>query len=325
MRPKKLPTEFGINMYLDKQLVLQQEDLGRVSGMNYFNEDSQCHIYFICRRPRISILKESFKATDSSIELVFRVQREDKYEEIPLVLPHYYGSSELAIESQYPYNTFKIFCKGEEVSRIKAALFLQSNIRALENPSYLDFEVLYVGQSYGVEGARTAPERLANHSTLQGIYAEAMQKNPDYEIWLLLASFKQLNLTVMSPESHFEKEDWEKDDERFTAVNKKLNYDGISEQQKINFTEAALIKYFQPPYNKTYKDSFPNPAHSTYSECYDLDINSVAIELDTHSAIGVSLFSQTVKPIFPAHMHDFLLHSAEERRSMFDVLGMLTK
>jgi hypothetical protein len=108
-----------------------------------------------------------------------------------------------------------------------------------------------------------------------------------------------------------------KDKKRFQHVYSTLMGEGINEQQKINFTEAALIRYFEPPYNKIYKDTFPNPAHSTYSQCYELDINSICIELQTSELVNCQFFSSTI-PKAPWHMKDFQLHSKAERRSMFD-------
>jgi len=75
-------------------------------------------------------------------------------------------------------------------------------------------------------------------------------------------------------------------------------------------------RYFQPPYNIEYKDTFPNPAHSTYSECYDLDINSICIEVETEN-VNCRLFSKTI-PVQWWHMHSFALHSSLDRRSMFE-------
>jgi hypothetical protein len=90
----------------------------------------------------------------------------------------------------------------------------------------------------------------------------------------------------------------------------------MSEQQRLNWTEAALIKYFAPPYNKEYKKTFPSPAHKTYSDCYDLDLNTVGFVLDTSEVLGVKLYSEA--PRSWRHIGQFVLHSIEERRSMFD-------
>jgi hypothetical protein len=92
----------------------------------------------------------------------------------------------------------------------------------------------------------------------------------------------------------------------------------VTEQQEINFTEAALIKYFQPQYNKMFKNSFPSPAHATYSQCYALDINSVMVEIDTDD-LNAPLWSAAV----PAQYHHFItyeMHSPNDRRSMFEAV-----
>jgi len=92
----------------------------------------------------------------------------------------------------------------------------------------------------------------------------------------------------------------------------------ITEQHQINFTEAALIRYFQPEYNVIYRDSFPSPAHATYSQCYDLDLNMVVAEINTED-IFLCLFSRTVPPR-GAHFAEFALHNKEDRKAMFDLL-----
>lgn len=90
----------------------------------------------------------------------------------------------------------------------------------------------------------------------------------------------------------------------------------MSDQQFVSFTEAALIKYFQPEYNKTFKNIFPSPAHLTYKDCYELDLNMIAIEIQTENVM-CRLWSQHVEPKW-THLHKFILHSVNDRKSMFD-------
>jgi hypothetical protein len=304
-------------MYLEKMIILQQTELGYVNQMNYFDEEDPCHLYFIGKRPRLTIDKDSLKVTDSYIELNFKIQNEESFQDLPLKFKNELKGPKIELKTKYPYNKFELFDNDELVTSAKVSPFLQTTLHYPHKKDFLDFDVLYVGQSYGVEGARTAPDRLISHSTLQGIYSEAISNNPDSEIWLALASFKQLNITMFDGKTKFNNQEREADRERFQNVYNKINLSGINEQQKINFTEAALIKYFQPPYNKIYKDSFPSPAHSTYSECYDLDINSICIELNTSDLVNCQFFSSTIKKA-PRHMKDFLLHSMNDRKSMFD-------
>lgn len=314
MATRKHPTEFGIIMGLTHTMVLQQDELKRVAEFDYFDSNHPCHIYLICRRPRISIDPENFLVNSEKLEVSFKIQVKDKFRKLRIDIPNGFGTTDIKLITEYPYNSFQLLIEGELSGEFKSALFLQHS----ENqPSgYLDLEVLYIGQSYGVEGARTAPDRLQSHSTLQGIYSAASTKNPDYEIWLVLTSFEQLLMTSMYGAAGVDEEVWSKDGEHIKKVTKAVLDDGLKEQQVINFTEAALIRYFQPPYNIEYKESFPNPAHVTYSECYELDINSICIEMDTED-INCRLFSATV-PIKWVHMHRFFLHSKADRKCMFD-------
>ncbi len=312
---KRLPTEFAINMNLEKMMILQQPELKFVSQFNYFDEYNPCHLYFICKKPRLTIIPEKFEVTNEYLKMTFGINRKGIIEEIEYKFANNFETNDIQINSSYPFNIFQLVSQGEQLVDAKVSPFLQTYVSG----EFLNLEVLYIGQSYGVEGARTAPDRLVSHSTLQGIYSEAIINNPDSEIYLALASFSQINLIMMDGRTKFSKEELKEDDIRRKKVSDKLNWEGINEQQKINFTEAALIKYFQPRYNKIYKDSFPNPAHSTYSECYELDINSVCIELQTHEMINCCMYSDEVKPA-PWHMHHFLLNSEEERKSMFEII-----
>lgn len=295
-------------------MVLQQDDLKRVGEFNYFNADNPCHIYFICRRPRILIDPDKFIVDNEKIIFAFKIQRQNTFESIEIEVPNKYGTTEFKLTSNYPFNFFELRKDGEIILHGKSAVLLQQF--GHQFTKHLDLEVLYIGQSYGVEGARTAPDRLQSHSTLQGIYSEAIIKNPDCEVWLILTSFEQILLTSMDGTMKVSEDEKNKDTEHLKKVTKTVLYDGLNEQQVINFTEAALIRYFQPPYNIEYKNTFPNPAHSTYSECYDLDINSICIEVNTEN-INCRLFSATI-PVHWWHMHDFFLHSKDDRKSMFE-------
>ena len=315
MANRKYMTEFALNMYMSHDMLLQQDDLSKVSETNYFSKANPCHIYIICKRPRIVLNPKDFKIEHGKITFPFRVQKQNKFEDI-YVEALYGDDPDIVLISDYPYNFYKIRKGDQTLQRGKTALLYQMLFQGDSSSTFLDLEVLYIGQSYGVSGARTAPDRLRSHSTLQGIYSEAIQRNPDSEIWLLLTSFEELLVTSIDGRMVIDPDLLEKDDKHVKKVTSCIFKEGLEEQQVINFTEAALIKYFQPQYNKEYKDTFPNPAHKTYAQCYDLDINSVCIEVNTED-INCKLYSIEVKPKW-IHMKNFLLHAKEDRKSMFD-------
>ena len=180
MTTRKYISEFALNMYLTHTMVLQQDDLKRVGEFNYFTADNPCHIYLICRRPRILIDTEKFFVDKDKIIFAFKIQKQNTFESIEIEIPNKYRTIDFKLTSNYPHNFFELRKDGEILLHGKSAVLLQQF--GHQFTKHLDLEVLYIGQSYGVEGARTAPDRLQSHSTLQGIYSEAIIKNPDCEI-----------------------------------------------------------------------------------------------------------------------------------------------
>jgi hypothetical protein len=311
MAERKFFSEFALNMLAELKLLIQQEDLASLKEQKVFKENP-CHIYMIGRRPRISLNPATFRVTESTISGELRVHKGYDVVSHPFAFENNTGINDLQLDCPFPHTWIRLMERnGDLVTGIKAAI-LASRVPSLRRE--LDLEVLYIGQSYGVEGARTAPERLLKHETLQGIYATALQNSPDFEIWLLLLSFHE-PMILASFDGRTKKYGTtiEEDDAHIDRI---LNTD-ISEQQRINFTEAALIRYFKPPYNVMYKERFPNPAHQTYSQCYDLDLNTISVEIQTDD-MGFSLWSETAKPNW-VHLAQFPLHSPAERKSMFEL------
>lgn len=309
MVQRKYISEFGLNMVNGYRLLLQQEHLNQVDQTGI-----EPHIYIVARRPRITLDPKSVKFTDDKVTGFFQKQIKEKLIPIPFETQNFLGTSNVSLRCEYPYTEYSIFDENNVViSNGKCALLLAT--LSPEFWQHLDLEVLYVGQSYGKDGKRTASERLQSHSTLQDIYAEAIKNSPDQDIWLILSTFEPLLLGSIDGRSKNYATTMEKDSEHICKV---INTD-ITEQQQINFTEAALIRYFQPSYNKIYKGSFPNPAHSTYSECYDVDLNMVCVEVQTKD-LGLRLWSEAIKPQW-VHFCSFPLHSREDRVYMFEFEG----
>lgn len=307
MSQRKFISEFGLNMVSGYSFLLQQDGLERVaeSGIDP-------HIYLICRRPRITLDPDSITFTQDRVKGRFQKQIRNDRIDIPFEVENRFGTSDLIVDCTYPNTHFFIRnSQGSVLLEGKSA-----NLLALSGPEFsehLDLEVLYVGQSYGTDGSRNAGKRLKTHETLQGIYSEAMQRNPDQDIWLVLFTFEPLLLASFDGTAESYGKSKEEDSQHIENILKTE----ISEQQRINFTEAAIIKYFQPEYNKTFKKTFPNPAHSTYKECYDIDLNMVSVEIQTDQ-LRLNLWSDAAKSSW-VHFCSFPLHSREERVYMFEL------
>lgn len=308
--------EYAIVMNMNKISICQQDDLDKDIIQREFTEEFPCHIYFIIARPRITIVPEKCEFKEL-IRLVFRIHINTKYleREILLHTPINVDISNARIKSDYPFSTFKIIVDDEELLFAKSSVYYTMHLR--NHPNEINAELLYIGQSYGKKGERKVSDRLKNHSTLQKIYSEISQKNPDKEIWLNLLSFEQTIYTSFDDLSRTSKRQ-ENDVKNVSTVMSKFVNKELNEKEIINFTEAALIKYFKPKYNIMYKDIFPSLDHKSYKEAIELDINSVAFQLDTE-CINLKLYTEAVQPNF-SNMVSYTFKSEQSRKNLFDML-----
>lgn len=310
MAKRKYFTELGLNMQAIQISLLQQENLG---DPRYFGSANPFHIYMIARRPRIAFKPGSLVFTPDTVSGVFTIQKGAALIEHSFSVPNKLGTDQISVVCPWPHTEFKFNdSSGKTILHGKVALLI-----SIIGPDFwelLDLEVLYVGQSFGLSGERTAEDRLTSHSTLQKIYADAQARAPDQEIWIILMAFQDLFLISMDGADP----DTGTTDDEDNAHWKEVLSSPVSEDQKINFTEAALIRYFQPEYNTVFRNSFPNPAHKTYADCYSLDINSVAFELHTEDSIHCKLWSSSAEAQW-FHLATYALHNAEERRGMFEI------
>jgi hypothetical protein len=306
--------EYGIAMNMTKISMCQQDDLTNRLIKEEFTEEFPCHIYFIISRPRIAIIPEKCEFNDL-IKLVFRVQNGFSFEEKIIFLKPIEETTNYRIESEFPHSKFYMFNGNKQILYAKSALYYAMHSR--EYAEEFNSELLYIGQSYGKEGERDSTSRLKNHSTLQKIYSEAIQNNPDKEIWLNLLSFTRELHTSFDGTNKLNRRH-KNEVENASKIMSKFVKNELNEKEIINFTEASLIKYFKPKYNIMFKDIFPSIDHKSYQECIELDVNSVGFQLDT-DCINTKLFTEHIKPSF-LNMASFTLKSKENRRNLFDII-----
>ena len=352
MSVRKYITEFALGMRLSNAYLLQQDQLQNLKDFEEF-QSAPSHIYMIARQPKISIDPESFYIVDNEFcKLQFNIQKQNSYTHHIFELPTNPEISNLKLDCPYPHNELAFKDKQDNTYQNgKAAILLLHLISKMDNiintlnekaqkrikdlqkkvkdlqelQNLLSFEILYIGQSYGKEGSRTALDRLPDHKTFQKIYFESNKKYPDKDVWIILCSFEKSVITSVDPnQNNYGVSIEENDRHLFNVCNKVMNDDaGITDKQSINFTEAALIRYFQPEYNEKFKNNFPDNSHSSYSECYDLDINSVIIELSTDlEGMQFKLHSSNIPPTYD-HLIHFNLHSKDERKSMFELANLI--
>lgn len=307
---RKYLTEFGLHTFSSFSALLQQDQF-----VNLPPDFPECHIYLICRRPRV-MLEETISVDEHTASGRFAIIRGDKQEFHSYIVPNGLGRANVTLSCPYPYTHFFIKDpRGNVLSEGMTSLFV-SQFKGVDS-SLFNLEVLYVGQAFGKDGERCSPQRLGNHSTLQAIYLDAMQKAPDQEVWIVLCHFDANLVQVTDPRAHRVERSDEEEHQHIRNIVSKVP---VKEELEVNFTEAGLIRYFQPQYNVHFKDLFPSPTHASYRECYDLDINSVSVEIGSDNLL-CQLWSPTAPPQW-THIAKYPLYSSKERRDMLDLAGL---
>lgn len=276
----KYTSEFSTGVYLAKYQFLQQTDFSELSKIQNDFDISNCHIYFICKRPRLSLDKDYLKQEADYIELKYYIHIQDKKEKrfLQIAIPKNVEPLAITLDTRFPFSYFELTSKNGKIGPFKLAEFVDRYQQQVEiKEPLLDFEVLYIGQAIGEDGKKTAIDRVLSHSTLQKIYSEVA---PDSEIWIMLSNFLEQNHGISDGTVTIPEENNEKDLNRFINF-MSASDSNFTEKQKINFTEASLIQMFMPRYNKEFKGTFPSRSHSSYDECYKLDVNGIVVELDT--------------------------------------------
>ncbi len=88
--------------------------------------------------------------------------------------------------------------------------------------------------------------------------------------------------------------------------------------EMTTLAEGCLIRYFRPPFNERYKETFPAAEHSSYKLPYKLDANSVGFELETMQ-LGARFCSDAVVPNW-VHTTLYALSDPSVRRAFLDFL-----
>lgn len=320
MAKRKYFGEFMANAYCDHMTLTQEHNLHVVeSNLRKLFDSAELptyHHYMIGGLPRVTIDPKSFKASEAAVEIKFRIQRGAEFEEKALRFENPWRTASLTLESPYPHNTLKVVPAGKADEAFSGSAALLGMTSSPEFADLLKFSVLYVGQAFGDEGSRNAQIRLQNHSTLQSINADMSRAQPDQEVWLLLMDFVPNLMIDMDPR----RPTLTTLDEDKAHAMRVLSTE-ISKGQMVSFVEAALIRYFQPKYNKMFRGkAFPNPVHKTYRECYELDFGSVCAEIAAYdSLIPIQIYSEATPPEW-YHFARFPLHSPEERADLWSEL-----
>jgi hypothetical protein len=281
-----------------------------------------CHVYAICTRPRLRLVATELVSEEdgiSTFHITITTTDESASVRFGIQTPLPQGTTIKITDGGA--NAVFLLATGEVRTTIPAAFLLTQFIPPPLNDArpervdreMLDLSVQYIGQAYGKDGSRDALRRLANHETLQKILGEINDQDSHRQAWITILRFDEhSSLSLIHP--------W-----RGTASNDEAiaNMMGIQSatlpgNQMTTLAEGCLIRYFRPPFNERYKDTFPAIEHSSYKLPYKLDANSIGFEFETMS-LGARFGSDTLTPRW-IHTGLYALSDPSVRRAFVDFL-----
>lgn len=289
---KQFDVEHALGMYATSFVTLPAEVIYEKDALKQVESTvASCHIYVIGIMPKVHFVN----AKEENRELITSYEIAGAAKELRWPLPREFT---LRHEDGHWYLANSATGETYVWSHDTAVQRLNNEQDAI------GFEVLYIGQAYGKDGSRNALDRLLKHETLQKI---AVKGIPDgYRLTLLLLETQPATtmFTIFNP--------WAKEkDQGAQRISKGLDkLFNTSEAERITLYEASLIRYFQPKYNKEFKDSFPSTNMKVLADCYDKDFAALTAEICIDE-LPFKMFTNAV----PAKQHHIAKHDLHDKKA----------
>jgi hypothetical protein len=305
----KYSDEFMLEFTSIDRFIFRASDVFRLD--DHSNKESlsrldNCHVYFLAKRPRVSLVPESVRVSSDAVCFDAEWRIEGIRQQDTLRLPRdAFGGAELSFAvSPYPHRILVSYGADGEV--IAETLFATS-VHLFKNlpDEVRDLEVVYIGKGL----RNSARDRLAHHETLQRILGDINSDDPNAEAFAVVHGFKYRKPVAVIAGVPAEITG----DQAAVRRNKAAKYRPSLEEQ-VSLIEATCISYFQTSkYNTHYLD-FPKRHHRMLRPVYDADFALLSVQLD-HSMIGGQrLYSQKVAPA-SEHLAQIDFRSLEGRSS----------
>lgn len=312
MADRKYITELQLILASKGTMLLHPSQISELHKLDDDERDLAecCHIYLIVRRPRLGFVEGSLSTLNERTKGEFFYFKSGIRAEVEFEFTNTHDV-EFSI-SGYPHR-YLIARRKDGDERIFAAHLVSFMCEGISEPQLRDLEVVYVGMSYG-EGDRAAADRLRSHSTLQQVLADMNADAPDDEALIIMVEYDDPFLMIAIDGAN---KTLPEDGDRDVVADIRQVRQHIDKKIETSLAEAALIRYFRPKYNEKYKLNFPDIRHSILSRLYEVDIVSLAVEINTED-LRARLLSSSRSAGYH-HIASYDLHDPEIRQSFYSI------
>ena len=228
----------------DYTVLVAAED--RLTAADLQKQIGRLTLYFIATRPRIRAVPDECGRVDGSLRLVFESQFDDgSTSRMETIRPVPKDVAGAPIDYEGNGAVLLRTTPDGQVVRQRAGLLAQELFAPSPKQyerSVFDLDLQYVGRSRGRERETCALDRLKSHKPYQQVLEEVMSSPyRNREVWLILASGTTMDIAA----GHRDANVSEADILAGTDTARTL----LTENDRIDLTEALLINYFRPRLN----------------------------------------------------------------------------
>lgn len=299
---KAFDVEHALSMYAEDYVYLPAAgiyDDEALAGL--MDRIRKCHIYMVGFSPRVDFEG----ASQDGRELVCHLKMLGEVYDVRFPLPegldlhteHVDGQDYWRLENRAGQRFFP------SESQMQTRLALTGKVH---------FDIQYIGQAYGKSGSRNALDRLRKHETVQKIALQGVPEAHSLQVVMLRVVPATRMLTMFNPRA----KDISKGEKRIKAGLDKLF--GTDEAERTTLYEASLIRYFEPRYNKEFKDSFPSTNLKILQDCYEKDMSAIIAEVNFDDMPFVFKSEKIAPQESIMAMHN--LHATEDRAVFFGLI-----
>lgn len=274
------------------------------------------NIYIITRTNRVWFHPDLIKLDKSNGVSTFHFVIQNKYHRtVHPIVSRIPNNTEYIQVSDFPHT--EIFLKninGEVINSINAMEFLME----LPEEAKPDFEVLYIGKSYGRNQKINILDRLFKqyHRKFNDILIETMENEPDKQVVIMALNFT-LEKRIIG--TNFRKSVNTSSEEEYKRIQYLKNIK-TEREHKIDIIEEALINYFEPKYNGILKNSLGKLSSKAVKVFRELDLSGIVVEFNTKIS-KVKLKSDCVPPK-KLHIIQFSTFKDKDRATFIDLKNL---
>jgi hypothetical protein len=245
----------------------------------------QCHLYMICKRPRLSLIPNAITWNADSISLKVSCAFNGVTHEgdVQVIRPPELCDAKAFSASPFPHR--ELLALDQDGKVIQEMLFANFAHLIDSLPSFAkQLEVLYIGKGL----SKNTQDRLKNHETLQKVLADINSDDPDSEVFALVYRFDYRRSVggIVTDKADAA--------ELLRRTHKKPYQPTLYD--RVSLIEAATISYFHTAKYNSHYINFPGTDTDAARRAREFGADYIVVQIDTENIGGVPIYSQHVEP-----------------------------